>query len=449
MEREKIDFLIAIALAVTGIVILVYQIGFQTFWTHETREFENLKLNATIYKAIIYKKDDIYIAELFDGKKLEERNASLLINNIIEFIKQGRIKIKDSIYEIRDTIRIKDQVELEGSEKTVFDVSGIGRKRVIILGNNTSLTKIKFSGSIDPPPKAVTQSVFVSGDNVLIEDIEIDTMGYGIDIVSKNVRIKKAVIKNIMDEKGWAAAIHATLGAKNVSISDFYIDTCDRGVEIEDGAEDIIVYNGYIKNVKMNPKTKQTPFSLDVHTHGEYSVKNVTFRNITMENCTMAMDSTISVGGNYLLLQNITFESIKIINSSEWFTRIEGSKIKVIDVHGLSSLARIYGEDMVFQNVTFYEPSKPFKVNNIVGQKILFENCAFINEDKSPKECGIKIDDLNSIVTFLNTTFQSSYVPYSKGAVCVLNTTKVLMRNVKIINDDFYITVSSEKVEIW
>jgi hypothetical protein len=88
-------------------------------------------------------------------------------------------------YSITKPLNFTNGIYIHGQgNSTILDYSHIGVKNAILMSKNSHLADIKISGSINPLPNDLTQKI-IAGTNVIIENVLISKMGYGIEANNK------------------------------------------------------------------------------------------------------------------------------------------------------------------------------------------------------------------------------------------------------------------------
>ena len=324
----------------------------------------------------------------------------------------GKVLLMEGDYIIASTITGKDYVDLEGiGFGTLLDVSSIGSNDVLQMGDHSSLSNLKISGSISPFPPSLNQNT-QAGNNCKISNIWVDSVGGGIECVNKtDVSITDVRITNIRDVSDYGAAIHITGSSANaIYIKDFYIEGCNRGVEIEDGAKNVFVSHGYLKDVQNYNGTGYQAFSIDVHSHdGGGGVENVTFSDIYMENTDGF--TAIHTGTGFAtadLPKNILFDRITVVSPQE-YSFVGGISITIKNSKIYSwgptttyeLIIQSHSEHIIIDNVVFPDFKGMGAISTSVAavtNDVRISNCAFTPDTISPGHYAIYLYDSSDCI---------------------------------------------------
>lgn len=219
----------------------------------------------------------------------------------------GTIRLLEGTYVLGASITTPADCCLEGNGwATILDMTG--GNYGIITGDRCAVRSLKMKGNITPP---IYSGIGITvGNHCVVERIWVSESQLGIDIVSKtNVYVRDVRFDHIHDGAGQAPCIHAW-GSSVVFVDGIYIDTADRGFEVEAGTKDFYAQNGYLKSIYV---AGSYSFTLDVHTHdGEDGVENVVYENFYLEDC-----YGINITGRAAAAdkaRNITLKNITIID---------------------------------------------------------------------------------------------------------------------------------------
>ena len=311
----------------------------------------------------------------------------------------GKILLMEGDYIIVSTITGKDYVDIEGMGfGTMWDVSSIGSNDVLQMGNYSSLSNLKISGSISPFPPSLNQNT-KAGNNCKISNVWIDSVGGGIECENKtNVSVFNVRLTNIRDVSDYGTAIHITGGSTDaIYIKDFYIEGCNRGVEIEDGSKNVFVLYGYLKDVQNYNATGNQAFSIDAHSHDSGGgVENITFSDIYMENTDGF--TAIHTGTGWAtadLPKNIFFNKI-IVVSPQSPCIIGGNSITIQNskIYSWNPISTVYelniyphSNHIVFDNVEFPDFKGKGAITSSVSaviNDVHIQNCVFTPDTVSP-----------------------------------------------------------------
>lgn len=262
----------------------------------------------------------------------------------------GTVVLSEGTFTLSAGLSIPQNVSLRGNGwGTVVNIAGVPQGISVTMNDYTSLSDIKFVGSISPV--RTERWEILAGNHSYIDHVWIDSNPYGIQTTGKtNVYITNFKASNIRGSNGWAAAIHGAAGADQIHIKNVEITNSDRGIEFEDGAKNVYASNGSLINVYPTSGAQTYTFTLDAHTHSSDSTsptQNITYENFYLENS--GGPTAISVGETYIT-ENITFRNITINNvwspgGGAYGTMAASSSRNVvfenINVYGTSSISNI------------------------------------------------------------------------------------------------------------
>ena len=254
----------------------------------------------------------------------------------------GKVALLDGTYTITATITGKDYVDIEGMGfGTIWDISTLGNKNTIEMGDYSSLSNLKVVGSISPFGSDFWRAV-VAGNHCFINNIWIHETSYGIDTLDRvDVHVSNYIATNLRSVNDWAAAFHASGSSFGISLRNFYFEGCNRGSEVEDGAQWVIVENGYMKDIQDYNSTGNDSFAMDAHSHSTSPVKHIRYRNIYAENTYPPQSLDLGTAIN----EDIVWENIQLNNSSARII-INGKNIIMRNVYGYH-LTEIDGAESV------------------------------------------------------------------------------------------------------
>ncbi len=290
----------------------------------------------------IYKEGPNYVVSHY---LYNDTDADLAIQIAMKNLSNGGdIFVHNGTYTLNETIILGGGMHFHGQgNNTVLDFSNIGHKNAIVMGNGSSLTDIKISGSINPLPKEFTQKIY-TGNNTRIDNIVVSNLGYGIELeYSNNVTLSNIRCEDVRSKQDWAACIHTGQNTLNVSINGFTLIDSDRGIEMDAGAKNVTAQNGYEKNIKNYDNTGHEAFSLDVHSHDrEGGDDNITYKNVYLEN---SFAPTTKDAGKLFLIQdlprNVLYQNITLVNPiSPW--QVDGVNVTIRDSRIINSTHNIF-----------------------------------------------------------------------------------------------------------
>jgi hypothetical protein len=323
---------------------------------------------------------------------------------------KGQVIVLPGSYEVTSKLNFTESTKLRGGGGgTILNFSSIGERPIIGMGPNSNLENMVLAGpaktydtiqkeaeNITSPyrmplsriltghtedlPKDFTQEIQLS-DNSVIRNISIQNLGYGIETGgTKNVTIENVKCNGLHSKNDWAACVHASKGTNNLKIHNLSVTNSNRGVEVEEGASNVLVENAYFENIHNFAGTGHESWSLDAHTHSGKAVpSNVLFRNIVMKNSyshTTVLAYANSPPSNYSyaeLPRNITFHNITLISPiSPW--HINGQDVLLENISIINSTNTIFivynqSKDIVLANIT----AEPFFQNEYLAISDLTE----------------------------------------------------------------------------
>ena len=382
-------------------------------WFAENKSWSQFRRSLGGFSAIVCKDGSTVWAEDASGKTIASGEAGVddasVIQSAINSLDEGIIKLAAEKFMLKSGLVGKDHISIIGSGfGTILDVTEIGTDDVIRLGNYCKFGNLKIQGTISPLPKEFTQAV-IAGNYTKIFDLWITDTGYGIATTGKtDVTIENVIITNVRDEKDWAAAIRAgptsdySAFSNRIYIRNFYIEGCNRGIEVEDGAEWVIAENGFLKNIQNYNATGAEPFTLDAHSHGEYFPKHIRYRNIRVEN---AYPPQSRGSGN----EDIVWENIWIIYPLGRII-IEGEGIIARNVHSEAQLFSIYNTaDRVVVEKCYWTQYAENPALEIKGKNITIKECVIVAHPTSPHDGIVINDDAAENIKIENNVFQGSF----------------------------------------
>lgn len=273
-------------------------------------------------------------------------------------------------------------LEFEAGARISFDHALIGLELTESRLTNGSFTSIHTGPASSEDATSATyaypaRSVVVR-DNVLIDGSYYQEHATeGIVMLGAHIRITCALrFKNLRHQRGWAHAVHA--GGSDVHdvrcTGPVIIEDCDRGIENEDGAHDIVYSGGgYLKNVYPNGYAGQGSavtyenytFVLDAHAHeGSGGVQGIQFDGTwVVENCGGGVSFIRSNGTNDAdLPRNCGIQEVRFIG------RALASGYKDIDLQGRNHRVGRAHFDVGagIAGGTFYINGQAASANNVV-----------------------------------------------------------------------------------
>lgn len=165
----------------------------------------------------------------------------------------------------------------------------------------------------------------VLNDYCVVENHYGEYQTTGLDITGAHVRFRNVRFKNIRHRQGWGNAVHLHgTNCWDVLGWGVQVEDSDRGIEIEDGAHNVNIHGGHLKNVYPNgytgsgsaPTYATYTFVLDAHAHtGTGGVQNIRYSGEwTLENCGGGVTFVRSNGTNDAdYPRNCSAEKVRVI----------------------------------------------------------------------------------------------------------------------------------------
>ena len=400
------------------------------------------------YSAIVKVQETDVWAENEYGGMIAEGEAGVddakVIQKAVDYVHSkggGEVKIREGTYKCLTTIIGKDCVDLIGSGfSTILDFSEIGvdTQFTIQMGNYSRLANLKLTGSISPLPNSLRQMIY-PGDYCVIERIWIDKMGRGIDCGNSNlagrtnVKIKNCIFTNIRDSDDWAACIHCGNNASNIFVENCIMKYSNRGIEIDDGFNNGVFRDIYMKDIKNYNATGNEAFSINIHSHsGKPACKNITFENVYLDGCEPPSCWGADADN---IPTNISFVHIRCYNPIGHGKSFEGDNVEIrdfkIDFSNYSysaSWAYYTGGDaknMIFDNFRLYGFKGYGGLSISSGSvKINIVNSRFIADSESPGNQAIGVYGSDVVIEgckFLGTSASNGHVTVWGSRVIIAN----------------------------
>ena len=267
----------------------------------------------------------------------------------------GKVILSEGTFDITATLTMVGGGELSGQGwATILDVSGIAAAAsdAITMADGCVVRSIKILGDISV--LETEGRVLQAGDNCNIESVWISNNNYGISCVGfSNIHIWNIRFDSILGVNNWASCINASgSDCHEIFIDGVYIDTCDRGIEIEDGASKVWAKNGYINAVVGDISS----VVLDVHSHtGAGTVKDVVFENWYVKDSQHITARGFDLVDDYvenIIYKNITIDSPFNDNAIEFKNarNCKAQNIKIITSH-LNVLFATTSENIIFDGI--------------------------------------------------------------------------------------------------
>ena len=191
---------------------------------------------------------------------------------------------------------------------TIVDVGGVAAAdNAITMGASGEVRDLKIVGDVSV--LETEGRALQAANNAVIDTVWISNNNYGMSAVGcTTVTISNVRFDNILGVNGWGACVHSGAGTDGVIIDGITVTDCDRGIETENGAQNVTASNGTMVRVAASPYS----FTLDAHTHlGLGQVDTVTYENFTLTEC---MPITALGVNPAERTQNVTFRNIVIVD---------------------------------------------------------------------------------------------------------------------------------------
>lgn len=176
--------------------------------------------------------------------------------------------------------------------------------------------------AIDQGIRSTLQNIYLSSDgagteasgivvdsNATITNVFLKAQQWGINVARKtNVTITNVHFDDVRAPSTWASCVHCNSGTDGLEIDGFYANDCDRGIEIEDGSQNVTARNGTLTDVDEYP--------LDVHTHAGMGLTgNVLYENFVLTRCGELGTKGATDAPSDDRCENVTFRNIQTIDS--------------------------------------------------------------------------------------------------------------------------------------
>lgn len=323
-------------------------------------------------------------------------------------------------YSITTPLNLTNGIYVRGQgNNTILDYSHLGKKHAILMGKNSRLSEVKISGSVYPLPSDLTQKIIAS-NNVVIENLSISHMGYGIETNSKyNMTLNNIKCDFIQSVSDIAACIHGGSGTTNLSVSHFSITDSNRGIELGDNSTNVVVQNGNLLRIKNFNHTGHEAFALDIHTHDDGGgADNVTYRHISMKDSYAPTVKIATAGQKYAITdlpRGVEYQNITVVNpTSPW--QVNGDGVKIIE-------SRIINNSKT-SNIFLYKNSRNILIENSSSNMVSDRNYFLLNP---PGSTGIK-----NVAIIGNTIYDG--LNKSGATISLTRNTDLTIRGNKIFN---------------
>ncbi|RLI84688.1 hypothetical protein DRP07_00255 [Archaeoglobales archaeon] len=389
--------LAGIAIAASSVVHIDKQITYNgdLLFDLETQEINVTKLTSpqvtwnfsagdapTSAATVIVSKEGSYtVARWYNGTVLAKgTDSASVIQTTIDTISNGTVLLKCGVYNnLGSNLNLNDNIAFVG-EDSFCTVLSFTSGNQLLAGNNNYIGDLTFDGG-DPGPSGIVE--INNKENVIVESVRILN------------------ILNVTD--GWSSAIHITHNSRNITVRDFYINNCDRGVEVENGANKVIVEDGYISNVLAGGTSPL--YAITAHGHiTEGYAHDVIFRNIFLSNSAGFGTSTKSV--------NIIFDGIIVKNSTKFSFLSNSFQIVtncIFDGTSGDTLLTING-GAVISNSKFINSTGFFAIKVDSGT-VFISNIEVSPSLSSPSNYGLRIN--GGYVSVVNSYFHGLFNNYA------------------------------------
>lgn len=365
-------------------------------------------------------------------------DATMGIQTAVNNVLPGQeVNIYNGSYSVTQPLNIRSGVYLRGQgNDTILEYSNLGDNRTINMERGSHLSDVKLSGSIKPFPGDFSQKI-VANDNVVIENLVISKMGYGVETAGKhNVTLRNIRCEFIQSINDTGACVHAGPEdgnrTSNLLVDRFTIVDSNRGIELDANSSNVIVQYGNMVRIKNFNNTGKEPFSLAVQSSdGEGGGDNITFRHVSLVNSAppstkIASDSDIYDISD--LPRNVLYLNITVINPvSAWVVNGKGVTIK--DSHLINDTENSYviyknSQDIWIQNVTsnVLHTDKYF-ASNPIPKHTGIQNVSIIGNtvNNSPNKTGPTM----SFYDITNLTLRDNVITNVPQGVDVISTRDV------------------------
>jgi hypothetical protein len=245
---------------------------------------------------------------------------------------------------------------------TILDVSAVSsnEKYNIVMGDDCQLRDLYLLGLQDGHNKGGIKA----GSRSIIRNIKAQYGYHALEIPAgiSDVDARCIWASGFSGPAGleYDAIFHASGACKNILIDGFYGELSDRGIEIEDGPENVCIRNGVLKSID-NSGSGYSTWALDAHVHDEATAapKNILFENIVLDSVYSPMA--------------INYES----GAPEYCQSVELRKIRVTNPTTSSSV--ITGNNILLDDI-YYEcvPSASYQIA-LLGSDITARKCTLVN----------------------------------------------------------------------
>lgn len=279
-------------------------------------------------------------------------------------------------------------LEFEAGARISNDHNAVGVELTNSRLTNASFTSI-YTGPASSGDATSATYAYPARATALRDNCVVDGSYYheyatqGLAFLGAHCRVTCALkFKNIRHQRGWANAIHAGQSTDiydNRCTGPIYIEDCDRGIENEDGAHDIVYSGGgHLKNVYPNGYTgsgsaasyENYTFVLDAHAHsGSGGVWGIRFLGSwIVENCGGGVSFIRSTGtSDSDMPRNCIVEDVRFIG------RGLSTGYKDIDVQGFNNRVgrAVFEVGAGIAGTNFYINGQAGSLNNRVGEVVV------------------------------------------------------------------------------
>jgi hypothetical protein len=141
-------------------------------------------------------------------------------------------------------------------------------------------------------------------------NIWISNNNYGLDCLGcSNVTVTNLICDHIQASPNkWAAGLHSSAGTNGVTATNITITDSDRGIETENGAQNVSVDGATLSNIDNT--------ALDIHTHDGFGgCQNISYKNITLDTYKHFIASGVDLVDDKAT--GLTLENITATNNQE------------------------------------------------------------------------------------------------------------------------------------
>lgn len=352
----------------------------------------------------------------------------------------GIVYYPNATISFTNTITMNENTTIQGvGYNSIIDAPD-SAKTLINLNNNCKLEDLKILGTSD-----IQTPIVIDDSNCHLDNIWVHGGGgfYMIEITGSHIYLDNIKVENGSDySDGWCAGIHVdgqgSPDPSDIYINNFYIDDCDRGIEIEDGVKNIYVTNGYVNDV---PAGGSSPlYSIGCHGHSSHGYSHhVVFKNIYINN---------SAGFQaYKSCKDITFDNIKVENLiynrfpliSEPSQIVQNCYFNGDNIYTNGYLLSVSDNGGVVKNCYFDNISQYFGIYNNGGDYTIVDGCTFI-PNATAGNYGLRVNANTVYGRYINNFFIGDF---GTSAVYLRETSNTVFNNNFVDGDNVWIYENS------